>query len=550
MEGTAAYASAYVIGTAVGLGTCVAIENQEHRPLTHQDDAVSMMPSATAAVVAAGVAAVNIDAVMDLPELLGCWPNEHVSGSRKHANQAIRRLVSAAKSTGDDCLRSHNFEDAASHYTSAITAGCSSMSPSQLSVLYCNRSAALLALGQLGRSFGDAEAALSLRPKYERAWMQKAAALQAMAQSVLRTEAAQEWIVVGTPLNFETKEERHAISQYESTYGHIQTASRPHPLGAARRPKTPQKTVHEGQVIETRSEKEAALVLEAVAAMEKMLLQALWDFRESTSFSDVEKTILEQLARERCVSHRFSRMYGRVVTPLQPSVENWGPQDPELEGEATKGMPAAADAPVVDAGAVAVEAPTTASELPGCSSEKHAAFKLSVESAAAAAFERNQMLVRQALAASAASPHTCLGRRTLQPPPPLPFALGAPAQGVASLSEDAKTSSSPAHLPPFCNTISVVGQEMDHAQQRTDSTGTATTTRETTAAETASPMAPNAAEAAAVTAAAATRILEAEIASGKLKSLDLEKLAIEAWECSTTKGGGSMGQRLSSWMKL
>ena len=52
MEGTAAYASAYVIGTAVGLGTCVAIENQEHRPLTHQDDAVSIMPSATAAVVA------------------------------------------------------------------------------------------------------------------------------------------------------------------------------------------------------------------------------------------------------------------------------------------------------------------------------------------------------------------------------------------------------------------------------------------------------------------------------------------------------------------
>ena len=541
--GTAAYAGAYVIGTAVGLGTCVAIENQEHRSPTHQDDAVSMMPSAASN-------AVNIDAGMDLPELLWCWPNEHVSGSRKHANQAIRRLVSAAKSTGDDCLRSHNFEDAASHYTSAITAGCSSMSPSQLSVLYCNRSAALLALGQLARSFGDAEAALSLRPKYERAWMQKAAALQAMAQSVLRTEAAQEWIVVGTPLNFETKEERHAISQYESTYRHIQTASRPHPLGAARRPKTPQKTVHEGQVIETRSEKEAALVLEAVAAMEKMLLQALWDFLESTSFSDVEKTILEQLARERCVSHRFSRMYGRVVTRLQPSVENWGPQDPELEGEATKGMPAAADAPVVDAGAMAVEAPTTASELQGCSSEKHAAFKLSVESAAAAAFERNQMLVRQALAATAASPHTCLGRRTLQPPPPLPFALGAPAQGVASLSEDAKTSSSPAHLPPFCNTISVVGQEMDHAQQRTDSTGTATTTRETTAAETASPMAPNAAEAAAVTAAAATRILEAEIASGKLKSLDLEKLAKEALECSTTNGGGSMGQRLSSWMKL
>ena len=91
---------------------------------------------------------------------------------------------------------------------------------------------------------------------------------------------------------------------------------------------------------------------------------------------------------------------------------------------------------------------------------------------------------------------------------------------------------------------------MDHAQQRTDSTGTATTTREMTAAETASPMAPNAAEAAAVTAAAATRILEAEIASGKLKSLDLGKLANQAWECSTTKGGGSMGQRLSSWMKL
>mgnify|MGYP004362163565 CR=1 FL=1 len=93
-----------MIGTAVGLGTCVAIENQEHRPLTNQDDAVSIMPSATAAVVAAGVAAVNIDAVMDLPELLGCWPNEHVSGSRKHANQAIRRLVSAAKSTGDDLI--------------------------------------------------------------------------------------------------------------------------------------------------------------------------------------------------------------------------------------------------------------------------------------------------------------------------------------------------------------------------------------------------------------------------------------------------------------
>ena len=508
--GTAAYAGAYVIGTAVGLGTCVAIENQEHRSPTHQDDAVSMMPSAASN-------AVNIDAGMDLPELLWCWPNEHVSGSRKHANQAIRRLVSAAKSTGDDCLRSHNFEDAASHYTSAITAGCSSMSPSQLSVLYCNRSAALLALGQLARSFGDAEAALSLRPKYERAWTQKAAALQAIAQNVLRTEAAQEWIVVGTPLNFETTEERHAISQYESTYGHIQTASRPHPLGAARRPKTPQETVHELQVLKTRSEKEAVLVLEVVAEMEKMLLQALFDFLESASFSDIEKTILEQLARERCISHRFSRMYGRVVTPL-----------------------------------VAVEAPTTASteELQGCSSEEHATLKLSVESAATAVFERNQMLARQALAATAASPQTYPGRRTLQPPPPLPFALGAPAQGVASLSEDAKTSSSPAHLPPFCNTISVVGQEMDHAQHRTTSTGTATTTCEMTTAEITSPMAPNAAEAAAVTAAAATRILEAEIASGKLKSLDLEKLAKEALECSTTNGGGSMGQRLSSWMKL
>ena len=81
-------------------------------------------------------------------------------------NRAILRLISAAKTTADVALVNGHLPEACQHYTRAISAGIGRLSPSKLSVLYSNRSAAWVELGQYAQACGDAEAALTLRPNW------------------------------------------------------------------------------------------------------------------------------------------------------------------------------------------------------------------------------------------------------------------------------------------------------------------------------------------------------------------------------------------------
>ena len=94
--------------------------------------------------------------------ILGC----DVKSKARKPDRALLRLISAAKRTADCALVKGEFQESCLHYTSAINAGFGRLSPSKLSVLYSNRSAAWIGQGQYARACGDAEAALALRPNW------------------------------------------------------------------------------------------------------------------------------------------------------------------------------------------------------------------------------------------------------------------------------------------------------------------------------------------------------------------------------------------------
>eukprot|EP00960_Hanusia_phi_P075120 768375-Hanusia_phi.AAC.7 len=120
--------------------------------------------------------------------------SEPVKGKRtksrsKKAGKPLRRLIKWSKSQGDISLNGELYEEAVTHYSTAINAGGQYLSDSKLAVLYANRSSAYLQGGHLKEALEDAEKSVSLKPKWPRAWSRKSEALDRLGETK-RAQAA------------------------------------------------------------------------------------------------------------------------------------------------------------------------------------------------------------------------------------------------------------------------------------------------------------------------------------------------------------------------